>query len=989
MIPLSRRSFEELEISVLEAGDHMWLSARSPQGSVFAVKRPLPEWKLPRDVTGRPVDEPGEWLTDAVRHARPDAGPEALEVGKVLTDLVFGVPEIVTLLQQTRGTAGTAGNQLLIRILAAPNRIAAWPWELLLDPQRPDRFLSMARDVHVVRSGRSRTYPIRQAPIDPPLNLLLVMSSPLRSGPDESEAPFDLYAEKRSLLTELQPMVDRGLLRVVVEDRPSVERLRTRMGMQRRGFHLFHYLGHANPHGLKLERRNGRGTLLRSQEFALLLQQLPDLRLAVFAGCETARAPGVSAADETWPGQLSSADYCVRDACPMVIGMQAVLPFGTERLFTRFFYQGLTAGQSVAEALRLARLAINGDENSGDPLLNWAVPCLFVGGSDPGAVIDPDAKARPRPAPRKVSRHLGVRQGELRFISRLTELREAVDVLSGNTSARLLQVVGMPATGKTSLLDRVLEELDPDIAQLFISAKRLLAEPEPVRELACLVKELIDGKGLRAVPAGRFSADDWWERLIGDLGAVPAAIVIDDADLLAADSAGASDLVNALVTLTGRRGRARLAVATTSDLDQLTQSLRPSEVRTIRLEALSWPEVWQWIRRNLPTLTRFSETELSKLYGELRHLELWEQLADLVGQSNSFDSDDLPALVKQVAVPPGKVPAVAAIGSDFFGTSAELESVMERVCPTTPVKRPLQLAVAGPFTARRRQEVTVALTQCAINHGVPGRVVAGETGVDESALAELLSHELAFTDGAPSEREVCLWLEEAGRAGADIIVLDYGNAEPTDTQNTIIADLVREGRLVIASGDHSDEPSFPAWSTDVLAVGAVEDDGSLTHETPYFSREGKPDIYAPRTISGTTCEQIVEEPEMEGTTFAALYVAAAAMLVWATDRNLTASEVRALLLDTAVPIPAGRGESAKRLDMEAALDRARRRLIVGALGSEALELGQLLAETPIRPELAVPILDALVAEGGAVRKVVRNGVEQFERSDSAVTPKYE
>ncbi|MDV7269168.1 peptidase S8, partial [Rhodococcus oxybenzonivorans] len=224
MIPLSRRGFEELEISVLEAGDHMWLSARSPQGSVFAVKRPLPEWKLPRDVTGRPVDEPGEWLTDAVRHARPDAGPEALEVGRVLTDLVFGVPEIGTLLQQTRGTAGTAGNQLLIRVLAAPSRIAAWPWELLLDPQRPDRFLSMARDVHVVRSGRSRTYPIRQAPIDPPLNLLLVMSSPLRSGPDESEAPFDLYAEKRSLLTELQPMVDRGLLRVVVEDRPSVER---------------------------------------------------------------------------------------------------------------------------------------------------------------------------------------------------------------------------------------------------------------------------------------------------------------------------------------------------------------------------------------------------------------------------------------------------------------------------------------------------------------------------------------------------------------------------------------------------------------------------------------------------------------------------------------------------------------------------------------------------------------------------------------------
>ena len=96
----------------------------------------------------------------------------------------------------------------------------------------------------------------------------------------------------------------------------------------------------------------------------MLLQQLPDLRLAVFAGCETARAPaGID--ESTWPGQMSTADYCVRDACPMVIGMQAVLPFGTERLFTRVFYQAVTGGQTVAEAARLARLAIADDEHAG------------------------------------------------------------------------------------------------------------------------------------------------------------------------------------------------------------------------------------------------------------------------------------------------------------------------------------------------------------------------------------------------------------------------------------------------------------------------------------------------------------------------------------------------------------------------------------------------------------------------------------------------
>ncbi|RZL80941.1 MAG: CHAT domain-containing protein [Rhodococcus sp. (in: high G+C Gram-positive bacteria)] len=987
MRPQNAPGFEELEISVLRAGDHVWLSAQSRMGSVFAVRRSVPEWKLPNDVTGKTVDAPSDWLTDTVRHARTDAASHAFDVGKVLTDLVFGVPDIVTLLQQSRGIAGTSGTQLLVRVLAAPQEVCAWPWELLLDPQRPDQFLAMARDVHVVRSGRSRTYPIRQTPIEPPLNLLLVMSSPLRVGPEDTEAPFDLYAEKRSLLSELQPLIDRGLLRVVVEDRPSVERLRSRMGMQRRGFHLFHYLGHANPDGLKLERRNGRGMLMPSQEFALLLQQLPDLRLAVFAGCETARAPDGVVDDDPWPGPLSSADICVRDACPMVIGMQAVLPFRTERLLTRFFYQALTAGQPVAEALRLARLAINGDENSGEPLLDWAVPCLFVGGSEPGAIIDPEAKARPEPAPRRIGLRLGIRQGELRFISRLAELREGVDVLSGQTSARLLHVVGMPSTGKTALLDRILEELDPGIALLFISAKRLLAEQDPVRELARLVAELMRDAGARTVREGRFSAGDWWERLLGDLTEVPAAIVIDDGDLLLGDAPGAADLLGALMLLTERRGCARLAVATTGDLAELTRPLRPSEVRTIRLDALSWPEVWQWIRRNLPALTRYPEKDLSRLYTDVRHLELWEQLADLAAQNGTFEPQELPNLVRQLGVGAAKTPEPEPNGSDFFGAET---AVPEMAAATAaPAQRALRLAVAGPFTVGRREEIAVAVTQCAIKHGVPGRVVAGETGEGESALAEVLPQELVFADGVPSERDVCRWMDDAAAADADILVFDYGNAVPSDAQNAVIARLVSDGRLVIVSGDHSDEPAYPAWTADAFAVGAIEDDGTLTHETPYYPDVGKPDVYAPRTITDTACEHLVDRPEMEGTMFAALYVAVAAMLVWATDRDLAAQEVRALLVETAAPIPTERGGTAKRLDVEAALNSSRRNVLVGAIGSDALELGQLLAETPLRPELAVPLLDGLVADGTRIRRVVRNGVEQYERADDGAGPRNE
>jgi uridylate kinase len=79
---------------------------------------------------------------------------------------------------------------------------------------------------------------------------------------------------------------------------------------------------------------------------------------------------------------LSTTDHCVRDASPAVVGMQAVLPFATEKLFTRFFYQSLTAGRSIADSLRLARLAVEGDDQVGGNLLDWAVPCLVVGGGN-------------------------------------------------------------------------------------------------------------------------------------------------------------------------------------------------------------------------------------------------------------------------------------------------------------------------------------------------------------------------------------------------------------------------------------------------------------------------------------------------------------------------------------------------------------------------------------------------------------------------------
>jgi hypothetical protein len=930
----------------------------------------MPEWST---TAGHAT--PVEWLCEAIGQARVDASAEARAVGEQLHDLAFGVPEIATLFQRTRGVAGSRGAQVLVRVLAAPQALSAWPWELLIDPHQTDGFLTMARDTHVVRAGRARTYPVRQAAIAPPLQLLLVLSSPLREGPTDTETPFDLYEEKRSLLGELAPLVERGLLRVEVEDRPSIERLRSRMGAERRGFHVLHYLGHAQPAGLKLEQRTGRGRIVPSAEFSRLLQQLPDLRLAVFAGCETARAP--ADVDEShWPGQLSTADYCVRDACPMVVGMQAVLPFGTERLFTRYFYQAVTGGQTVAEAARLARLAIADDEHAGGRLLNWAVPCLFVGGSQPVALVDPDARAVAPPPQRRTGLRLGVRQGELRFISRLAELREAVDVLSSLSNVRLLMVVGLPGTGKTAFLDRAVEELDAKVAYLLVSVERLLEEEDALQFLCQRVAEVVGRTGRKTPPQGRDDPRVWWERLLEVVADTPLALALDDADRLRGDDERVVALREALIELTQRRGRTRLALAGSEELAAMTTPLGAGQVRTIRLQALSWPEVWQWIRRNLPVLTRFGESNLAAYYADLPRLEDWERLADAITSATA--TGDVPALVRRIGADLG-TPSPTAAGSPppVFGETA---SAPASGTAAPVAHRTLRVAVAGPHTEGRTEEFARGITQFAAEHHVAGRVVGAPTADGVSRLAELLPLDSPFgADGRASMATITTWLDKARAADANVILLDFGSNEPSSVWDRLLGGLASDGRLVIAAGGIG-QPTYPAWCAAALGVGALEPDGTPAAYSIYDPEARKPELYAPKTVDNSPLEVLVAERGAEGPSFAAMYAVAAAIVVWATDRGLSADDVRATLVETAKPLTTPKGEI-RCLDVAAALRRTRHQLLLDALEWRPLGLYELLAETGMRPELALPILDHAV-ERHELRRVTRSGDERYENPDA-------
>jgi hypothetical protein len=545
--------FEPFDLTVNLGPDAIpWLSASSRVGFVHGIPRRSPALPALPELLNSSYD-----YADAIRYA--EAQPEP-ELTHTLGELVFGDPVVLQLFQATRGVAADRGRQLLVRILTAPH-LAGLPWELLPDPAyqagEGQRYLVLAPHTHLVRLARGRNYAARASLLKPPLNLLLVLSSPTPRNPkEEEEQSFDIFEVKRALLAELEELQQTGMLHVDVVDQPTLDNLRRQIGTQQRGYHLFHYVGHAEPDRLILEDRAGERKDIQSDQFMKILRLCPDLRLAVFAGCNTARAARDPATLDTrtasWRDLLSLADTCVQDACPAVIGMQAVLPFTTERVFTRFFYQALAHGYSIADALQFGRGAVQGDEHRTEHLLEWSVPALFIGNSDPGPLLSRAESAPVKPAAARAELKLGLRQSSGRFFGRELPLRQAVEVLAGKTTERVLMITGPIGVGKTELMDRTLEELGTAATHvLYVSFDRLAPEialassqlasgalpdlralaaldPNDALDHLCrLVVELLrDQITHPRDPA--WKAKDWWERLVEDLVHHKFVLAIED-----------------------------------------------------------------------------------------------------------------------------------------------------------------------------------------------------------------------------------------------------------------------------------------------------------------------------------------------------------------------------------------------------------------------------------------------------------------------------
>jgi hypothetical protein len=924
-------SFERIDLSVtLASRREMSISAVSRMGAVHGVRRGV------RGASGARLWKFGTDFRTAVTygHRDPDLG---IEIGTTLRDLVFGSIEIRTLFERTRGAAAEQGRALLVRILPSPAEVVELPWELMLDPSGADRQpLTLSADTHIARLARVRTYPTRDQTFEPPLRLLLILSSPPFAAQEGDDLTFDLYEEKQNVLQALTPVVERGLVEVDAEDRPTIEHLRQRIARKRRGYHVVHYVGHAQPQGLMLEGASGREELIEADRFTDLLRQCPDLLMVFFGGCETAKRADVANGHLE---SLSLSEHCVRDSCQTVVGMQAILPMRTERILSSFFYEGITSGRTVADAVRLARAAVREDEYVGQGKLDWAVPSLFIGGESAGAVIDTHMPATPPAQAYREELNLDKVETDREFIARDVQLRSTIDYLAGRTVERVLWVTG-PGDEPAHLVARALDDVADGLDYtLWVTWQRLAAERDPLKALCQWLAELFARRdGRRRTPERGWNGAKWWDRLIEDVVKRRVAIVIVDADKHSpGGKPGIERLVDSMLDRSGGAGLVLLG-------RQRPQHLPGAEarrhlVKDVSVSELGLRDVKRWVRRHRPALLRFDDLQPAfNILGS--DLARWSVLASEVERQ-----------------PDAKLRAVLA-------EVAPTTSPPEQPPTTTPVDLGIPVAVAGPFMAGRREEFAGAITELAATYDVAGWMAPIAADASASPIASLIALPSPFAgEVTPKSSDLLSWLEQAIEMGAKLILCDYGSPDSSEIERRVMQQIAEKGILVIAAGGNNPgQPYFPAWHPEVLAVGALADDGTLADYSTYDAKARKPELFAPGRVRETPLARAVSKPQGEGTTFAAMHAMAAALLVWATDRSLDAAAVRATLLDTSVPVSKRGKQRARRLETGAALHRVRTLQLKRALADGPLGLQQLTAASGLQNNVVVDLVEELTAD---------------------------
>jgi hypothetical protein len=400
---------------------------------------------------------------------------EALHVGKVLSRAVLA--PAFTQWYESYQVARERGRGLRLRLHIDSWELTRLPWELLYDGRRRE-FLVFDPLVSLVRYLRLHAPPptIRQGRS---LRVLAVSAAP------HDQVPLDWEREQRMLEDALTELTAAGQVEVIPCAHATYERLHT--ALMENAPDVVHYIGHGHyDHEralgmLLLEDAAGRSAPLAAPEAARVLRRY-GVNLVVLNACDSAQG--------TWAGLAPS---LVRAEIPAVVAMQWPVEDQAAIRFSHAFYRALFRGRTIDECMCEARVGASG--SSADPN-DWAAPVLFLrsvsgrlwvnditGGPDrraPGSVRRPSRRTAAgsgrADGPRFKTRGplQSAVDGEL-LVDR-PALRRALRLAQQPSVTQYIAILSPRQTGKTTLLLRLMELLQPVATCVFIDLSVLRAQ---------------------------------------------------------------------------------------------------------------------------------------------------------------------------------------------------------------------------------------------------------------------------------------------------------------------------------------------------------------------------------------------------------------------------------------------------------------------------------------------------------------------------------
>ena len=353
------------------------------------------------------------------------------EVGIRLWQILAPQPEQTTIAPLLRFDTVSIG-------LVLPPMLAAFPWELLYDPNYSDEagFLACRRPlVRLAPSGKDLE------PITPPLRVLLLISSP----PDlEERSRVDVESERSAVEQALQAVRQDGLVHLLIEDRVTIERVRQALKAFRP--HILHYIGHGeydDTHGgtLLWEDADGRSTPLSAEHLAHLLHE-HDLHAFVLHGCQTAiGTPRLNIS--------SLAQTLLAVGIPAVLAQQAKFSYTASQCASATWYGALAKKWTLAEGILAVRQAL-----AQANLPEWAVPvlqCNTASFAVPLSLETTPLESDPLLVPAAIAVDLPTPTSY--FVGRHREMRDLQIMLesSPGTGPTMALLSGPAGSGKTTL----------------------------------------------------------------------------------------------------------------------------------------------------------------------------------------------------------------------------------------------------------------------------------------------------------------------------------------------------------------------------------------------------------------------------------------------------------------------------------------------------------------------------------------------------------